>query len=595
MVTPADNHSETSTAAAGVNPSERAPRQRPFAFFKRVFRGDRLRLDERQRFYLLLTIFNIMLVFIMVLLSLRQRLTQEVRWLEVTVTRVVVEWLACETESAEHEVMLSRTPTFTPALAPSPTSPLRSPSLSPTASSTAMPRPTVPSPTAQSTTETPIPTATSTCTPMPTPTTQLPTEPRPSDTPAPTYTPTPTDTSTPTATPTFTPTPIPPPDIYSITPNQGVNITPVAVTITGANFFGMPTATLGAGILIRISAATTDTLTGTVPAGLAPGVYALRVTNPDGQFDILSPAYIVLSPPSPDTTLASSYLVTYGSDGLPGDGDNDHVQLVFFDMPDTLTGPLYIRVYDPDTSDALDQSRGVWDTVVRFTVYGGPGAYSDPAARLPQPTAGVTSGNEISTVVFSAGGGWIPTWYTFGPLEPTTQAEHINGHYVFKLAVVGESGDDGNLYNVALSTQPGANIAPAGARIFAFSWTFVLTNTDRPRLHPYVGSGVTTFTQNNFDFDWDSGTISICTPGPELVVLGQDISRDAIAFTSFVSSSFVQGTDYAMTYTGASWAVDFTPFTFTTSLPYNDVTFWGTDQNGTALAIFTRPEIEPPP
>lgn len=352
---------------------------------------------------------------------------------------------------------------------------------------------------------------------------------------------------------------------------------------------------LGASIPIAISAAATDTLTGTVPTGLAPGVYALRVTNPDGQFDILSPAYIVLSPPSPDTTLASSYLVTYGSGGLPGDGDNDHVQLVFFDVPGTVTGPVYIRVYDPDTSGALDRSRNVWDTVVRFTVYGGPGAYSDPAARLPQPTAGITSGNEISTAVFSAGGGWVPTWYTFGPLEPTVQAEHINGRYVFKLAVVGESGDDGNLYNVALSTQPGANVAPAGARIFAFSWTFVLTNTDRPRLHPYVGSGVTTFTQNNFDFDWDSGTISICTPGPELVVLGQDISGNAIALTSFVSSSFVQGTDYAMTYTGASWAVDFAPFTFTTSLPYNDVTFWVTDQNGTALAIFTCPEIEPPP
>jgi len=352
---------------------------------------------------------------------------------------------------------------------------------------------------------------------------------------------------------------------------------------------------LGAGIPIAISVATTDTLTGTVPAGLAPSVYALCVTNPDGQPDELSPAYTVLNPPSPDTTLASSYLITYGSSGLPDDGDNDHVQLVFFDVPGTVTNPVYIRVYDPDTSDALDRSRNGWDTEVRFTVYGGQGAYSDPAARLPQPTAGITSGNEISTAVFSAGGGWVPGWHTFGPLEPLTQAEYINGHYVFKLAVVGESGDDGNLYNVALSTQPGANVAPAGARIFAFSWTFVLTNTDRPRLYPYVGPGVAAFTQNNFDFDRDSGTISICTPGPELVVSGQDISGNAIAFASFASSSFVQGTDYAMAYTGASWAVDFATFTYTPTIPYNDVTFWATDQNGTALAIFTRPEIEPPP
>ena len=70
MVTPADNHSETSTAAAGVDPPERAPRQRPFAFYNRVFRGDRLRLDERQRFYILLSILSVMLVLVVLLLSL---------------------------------------------------------------------------------------------------------------------------------------------------------------------------------------------------------------------------------------------------------------------------------------------------------------------------------------------------------------------------------------------------------------------------------------------------------------------------------------------------------------------------------------------
>jgi len=196
MVTPADNHSETSTAAAGVNPPERASRQRPFAFYKGGSRWDSFRLDERKRFYLLLGIFNVMLICVMVLLSLRQRLIREVRWLEVTVTRVVVERLACETESAELEAMLSRTPTFTPVLTPSPTSPLRSPSLSPTVSSTATPLPTEPSPTAQPATQTPTPTTTPTCTPVPTPTIPPTPKPRPPDTPTATYTPTPTITPT---------------------------------------------------------------------------------------------------------------------------------------------------------------------------------------------------------------------------------------------------------------------------------------------------------------------------------------------------------------------------------------------------------------
>jgi len=214
MVTPANNHSETSTAEAGVNPPERASRQRPFAFYKRIFRRDRYRLDERQRFYLLLGIFNVMLIFIMVLLSLRQRLTQEVRSLDIEITRVVGEHLACETENAALVATLSRAQT------------------------------------------------------------------------------------------------LPAPIVRGITPAQMVRSEsgpPVAVIITGFNFFPGATASLDF-VPVTIPGMVTDTTTiyGIVPASMAAGIYDLTVTNTDTQSSTLPRAFTVIEPVGANTVLESS-------------------------------------------------------------------------------------------------------------------------------------------------------------------------------------------------------------------------------------------------------------------------------------------------
>jgi len=214
MVTPANNHSETSTAEAGVNPPERASRQRPFAFYKRIFRRDRYRLDERQRFYLLLGIFNVMLIFIMVLLSLRQRLTQEVRSLDIEITRVVGEHRACETENAALVATLSRAQT------------------------------------------------------------------------------------------------LPAPIVRGITPAQMVRSEsgpPVAVIITGFNFFPGATASLDF-VPVTIPGMVTDTTTiyGIVPASMAAGIYDLTVTNTDTQSSTLPRAFTVIEPVGANTVLESS-------------------------------------------------------------------------------------------------------------------------------------------------------------------------------------------------------------------------------------------------------------------------------------------------
>jgi hypothetical protein len=347
----------------------------------------------------------------------------------------------------------------------------------------------------------------------------------------------------------------------------------------------MPTARLGTSVLIAISAATTDTLTGTVPAGITPGVYALVVENPDGQSDILSPAYTALAPA---TTLETGDMVTFGTAGSsPGNGDNDQVQVIFLTVPNTVTDTLYVHIFDPDVGGgtAFDERQGgAWDTATTFGLYGGDDAYDNPAARqatfASTSDPGISSGTLIASQTFGEDALLDGNWYLFATVNPN-QGEVAGSRYVFKLSVIGaNSGDDGNRYNVTLSTDPLANVSPAGAQIFAYSWTFPLYASSTKRLYPYVPSGAQFFSQHNWDMDGASGTMTLLTPIRTITVPSSDISGGG-AEASTVPPYRVDANE-----DGATWTVT---MSFTPAGPWDDLTFWADNGSGAAWAIFTGP------
>jgi hypothetical protein len=362
----------------------------------------------------------------------------------------------------------------------------------------------------------------------------------------------------------------------------------VTVVIRGANFFGMPTARLGINVPLTITAATADTLTGTVPAGLLPSVYALTVSNPDGRSGTLSPAYVALSP---DTVLATDLVSTFGTAATsPGNGDNDQVQVVFLEVPAAFPGPLYVHIYDPDVGGTLDEQQGgAWDTLTTFSLFGGSGAYTDPLARRPTYATttdpGISSGTPIISRTIGVSGTVDGTWTLFAMVNPD-QGEAVGDTRIFKLSVVGaNSGDDGNLYNVVLSAGPDPLVSPSppGGRIFAFSWTLPLASDSPRRLYPYIRPGVSTFTQFNWDLDKPSGAMELHMPARDVTVPDSGISANASA----ASSSHQVGVGESQ----STWTV---AMAFAFLSRWNDLTFWA-DGDGTALAIFTCPTMAAPP
>jgi len=362
----------------------------------------------------------------------------------------------------------------------------------------------------------------------------------------------------------------------------------VPVVIQGANFSGLPTARLGVNVPITISAATADALTGTVPAGLVPGVYALAVTNPDGQSDRLSPAYTALNPPSPDTTLETGYVLTFGPDASGANGDDDYTQVIFFEVPASCGDGLYFRIHDADTGGAVDELHGVWNTTITYTLRGYTGTYTHPNAQSHRPgPAGINSGTLLTQTVIGDDSAYDSNWnLVFGPYS-AGDGELVGSSRVFKLVVEGAAGDDGNLYNVVLSTDPLANTPPAESRVFAYSWTFPLDldPSRRPPLYPYVSPGTVFFEQHNWDMDYADGEMTLHTPMRNIAVPGSDISGDG---EEAWSEYRVQAGEHATT-----WTVTM-GFSYSGAAPWNDVTFWAA-RDGADLAIFTRPTTAPPP
>ena len=180
------------------------------------------------------------------------------------------------------------TPTFTavPTNMPTPTATATLPA---TATSTVTDTPTaVHTPTASATH---TPTATETSIPTATPTTPAPTA---TSTTTATATNTPTIAPTPSATPTMTPGASgPAPVIISIDPNNGPDNQLTGVTIRGANFVGTPQVFLGDRAMSDVSRLNAGQLLAQAPAGLLPGVYTVRVCNPDGQCGVLPNGYTV--------------------------------------------------------------------------------------------------------------------------------------------------------------------------------------------------------------------------------------------------------------------------------------------------------------
>ncbi|MCP4385427.1 MAG: PKD domain-containing protein [Hyphomicrobiales bacterium] len=188
------------------------------------------------------------------------------------------------------------------------------------------------------------------------------------------------------------------------------------------------------------------------------------------QFALLTLVAVCAAPaPAPAQDATQPLLISYGSRAAPRQGDNDHAQAIYLSVPATTSEKLYVRIYDPDIGDSFDEVEGRANTQTSYAVFGGPGAFVPEAAELEKLTeVERTAGTLITATDFRRNRDADGSWVTIAEVEPA-QGDRVGDQILFRLLVEGTSGDDGNAYDVTVSTAGDTNAAPEGLRIFAYT------------------------------------------------------------------------------------------------------------------------------
>lgn len=165
----------------------------------------------------------------------------------------------------------------------------------------------------------------------------------------------------------------------------------------------------------------------------------------------------------------NALMITYGQAAPVAEGDNDHVQVIWFKVPKSVTTPLFLRLYDADVGGQGDYIVEDQDTFTRFSLYGGAMSLGAEDAS-EDATEKLHAGNLLHQFVFGVDPMADNAWYTFALLNPNEGLETEYG-WLFKLVVEGMQGNDGNAYDVILSQHETRNVTLPGIQVFNYSPT----------------------------------------------------------------------------------------------------------------------------
>lgn len=166
---------------------------------------------------------------------------------------------------------------------------------------------------------------------------------------------------------------------------------------------------------------------------------------------------------------ASPLLVTFGPLAPISEGDHDRRQFIRISVPEGA-GQLFVRVFDPDIGGTHDEFLTGYGTQTRFDLYGG-----SAVATLSRDEDGAVqesiTGEPLASVTFGADDDADDRWNTLFTVDSANGT--ANGQRrEFVLVVEGAAGNDGNVFDVAVSTSETENRAPNDLRLYSFVPTF---------------------------------------------------------------------------------------------------------------------------
>ena len=197
----------------------------------------------------------------------------------------------------------------------------------------------------------------------------------------------------------------------------------------------------------------------------------------------------------------NALLVTFGRDASIEEGDSDHGQVIFIRVPESEQRPLHLRLFDPDVGGAFDELLGEWNTTTRFRLYGG-AINIEPRIERHKDEVIIENGELLAEAIYGEDPLLDGQWSNFA----TFRAEQglLQGkERLFKLVVEGMAGDDGNVFDLAVSLDPRRNIPPPGLLLYSYVPTVHVPQGSKrfAEARFFVPDGMSRIQIHNFDMD----------------------------------------------------------------------------------------------
>ncbi len=175
--------------------------------------------------------------------------------------------------------------------------------------------------------------------------------------------------------------------------------------------------------------------------------------------------------------------ITFGKNASPNEGDDNTYQIFFIKVPDAVKDSLTLRLFDPDCGGVHDQKLGEWNTETEFKFLGGAEAYNEGYSYdIYGKKLDLFAGKPILVKKYGVDPYADNEWVDFTKFSPSDGAQAV-GYKIFKLAVSGMKGDDGNTFNLFVSKSVGKNISVEGVEIFSYNPT---VRVDKKKTDPSV-------------------------------------------------------------------------------------------------------------
>jgi hypothetical protein len=290
--------------------------------------------------------------------------------------------------------------------------------------------------------------------------------------------------------------------------------------------------------------------------------------------------------------------------GTPGNGDPDRLQIVFFEVPASVTSTIYFAVRDPGC-DGDTQGNGGYDTagvpdqdatgMTTFTLLGGSGTISSADSRLiyygtpsvaytGSPLASFSQGNVNNASGTGPGYGWV----YFGGVSPS-EGERIGNKYYFKVIVEANATVGKNAFQLNASyTNSGWPTGVAGVRSFAYAWTLALRQriaSNVYNLYPFVADGDTgNVAIHSWDMDGGESLSLAAKSGyglGALTVSGNGTTWATSAAGDTFSIPTVE-TNSGTNQRNGTWAITVTENANPVGTDVNPAVFWASNSTDTA-------------